>query len=210
MKTRNINLNNTPLLTNHICKYIFLEASTLAGLKKKVKEYEILLVRALTNAYKLSNLSLDKNGTYTILPDGNYQSSIYLNFSGMKKDEITNPEKTLQYVKHLTAMESKSPGVYTSKSMPRHQIRDYHKNITVPIDITSQDALMDVVSHKQRQILEQLVTDKNLIKISFFIAGKKQKIDENHTTISLKVEYDYRDILEIPVGHSDPDEQGNR
>ena len=210
MKTRNVDLENTLLLTNNICKKICLKAPSLLELKKKIKEYELLLIRCLTNAYQLSKLSLDKNGTYTILPDGNYQTSIFLNFSGIKKDEITNPEKTLQYVKHLTAMESKSPEVHISKTMPRHQIRDYHKSITVPIDITSQDALMDVVSDKQRQILEQLVTDKNLIKISFFIAGKNQKIDENHTTISLKVEYDYRDILEIPVGHSEPDEQGNR
>ena len=169
MKTRNVDLKNTPLLTNNICKYIFLEAPTLAELKKKVKEYEILLVRALTNAYKLSNLTLGKNGDYTILPDGNYQSSIYLNFSGMKKEEIINPEKTLQYVKHLTAMESKKREVHTSKAMPKQQIRDYHKSLIFPIEVKPHDILMDLISNKQRQILEQLITDNNLIKISFFV-----------------------------------------
>ena len=210
MKTRNVNLENTPLLTNNICKYIFLEAPTLSELKKKVKEYEILLVRALTNTYRLSALSLDKNGSYSILPDGNYQAAIFLNFSGTKKDTITNPERTLQYVKHLTAMESKNPGIHIEKSTHKQELRDYYKSIHVPIEMKPEDIEIEVISSKQRQILERLITDTNLIKISFYRENKKQNLDTNITTNFLRIEYHYRDVLEIPEGHSDPDEQGNR
>ena len=208
MKTRNVDLKNTPLLTNNICKYIHLEAPSLSELKKKVKEYEIILVRALTSAYKLSNLSLDKNGDYTILPDGNYQSSIFLHFSGMKKEEITNPEKTLQYIKHLTAMETRSPEIHALRPMHKPQTKDYHRSIIVPIEIKPEELEIEAISRKQRQILEQLITDINLIKIDFFRV-KKQNLN-NNTTFSLKVEYDYREVLELPEGHSNPDEQGNR
>lgn len=210
MKTRNVDLNNTPLLTNNVCKYIYLEAPSLPELKKKVKQYEILLVRALTNAYKLAELSLDKNGTYTILPDGNYQSSIFLNFSGMKKVEITNPERTLQYIKHLTAMESKKPEVDTHKPKIKQKITNYHKTITIPIEIKPGDIEVDVISSKQRQILEKLIEDTNLIKISFFRANKQQNPNTNITTVSLKVTYNYIDVIETPRTHFNSDALENR
>ena len=206
MKTRNVNLTNTPLLTNNICKYIYLEAPTLLELKKKVKEYEVLLTRALTNAYRLSNLSLDKNGQFTILDDGNYQASIFLNFSGRKKDEITNPEKTLEYIKHLTAMESKNPGVYIHKTIPKIKTKDYHKIVIIPVELKPEETEIEAISKKQRQILERLITDTNLIKISFFV----NKNSNGNTKLSLKVEYDSREILEFPEGHSDLNDAGNR
>lgn len=210
MKTRNVDLKNTPLLTNNICKYIYLEAPSLPELKKKVKEYEVLLIRALTNAYKLSNLSLDKNGTYTILPDGNYQSSIFLNFSGIKKEETTNPEKTLQYIKHLTALESKHSEVHTSKSLPKQQIKNHHKSVVIPIEIKPEDTVIDVICNKQRQLLEQLITDTNLTKVSFFTGKKCKDCNTNKTKISIRVEYDYIEILQKTEGHSDPEEPENR
>lgn len=202
MKKRNINLENTPLLTNNICKCITLEAPTLSEIKKKVKEYEMLLVRVLTNAYKLSSLSMDNDETYALLPNGNYETSIYLNFSGIKKEEVSNPEKTLQYVKHLTTMESKKQNITTQKEIHVQQNKDHHTSIIIPIEIKTEDTISDVISNKQRQLLEQLITDTNLIKVSFFIESKKRNPDTNCTTISLKVDYDYREILEIAEEHS--------
>lgn len=209
MKTRNVDLENTPLLTNNICKYIYLEAPSLPELKKKVKEYEIVLVRAITNTYKILNLSLEKNGDYSILPDGNYQSSIFLHFSGKKKEENTNPEKTLQYIKYLTGMESRKADASARKIITKKQKKDYHRSIIVPIEINPEELEIEVVSRKQGQILEKLITDTNLIKVSFCRVNKKHDPNTNTTTISLKVEYDYREILEISRGYSDPGEQGN-
>lgn len=210
MKTRNVDLTNTPLLTNHIYKYILLEAPTLPELKKKVKEYELILVRALTNAYKLSNLSLDKNGSYTILPDGNYQSSIFLNFSGIKKEEITNPEKTLQYIKHLTALESKHSGKQSVAILPSSQKRESHKSITIPIEIKPDDTEIDVISTKQKQLLEHLISETNLVKISFFIVDRNKNADTNKKIIYLKAEYNCMEVIQKQDEHSDPEEPENR
>lgn len=196
MEIKNVDLNSTPLLTNNICKYIFLEAHSLIELEKKIKEYELLLIRALTNTYKLSNLSLDKNRAYTVLPNGIYQSSIFLNFSGIKKAEATNPEETLQCIERLTEMEykkSKEKG-----ESPKTKCKEkFHQNyIVLPLEIKEGESEVDIISEKQRQILERLVTDNDLTKVEFLMVTKKRNFETKTTTISLKIRYDYREIVE--------------
>jgi len=210
MKTRNINLEKTPLLTNNIFKCVNIEAPTLPELKKKIKEYQILLARALTNSYQLTNLSLQYNGNYYILPDGTYRSSIYLNFSGKKMEQITNPEKTLQYIKRLTAMESKKTDIKIPLKIKKQETKKHHKSIIVPIQIKPEEQENEVVSRKQRQIIEQIITDTNLIKITFFKFDKQQNTNTNLITVSLKVDYEYIEVLEIPVKKSTPDELESR
>lgn len=210
MKTRNVNLENTPLLINNISRKICLKAPSLMELKKKIKEYEILLARCLTNAYRLSNLSLDKNHRYTILPDGNYQASIFLNFSGKKKEEISNPERTLQYIKHLTGMESKANGENGEYLNTKQQIRDHHNVVIMPVEVKEGDSEINSISEKQRQILEKLITDIDLVKVDFLMTMRKRDVEAKTTTISLKVEYDYREIVEIPREQSDQDNLESR
>lgn len=210
MKTRNVDLKNTPLLVNNICKKICLKAPSLLELKKKVKEYELLLVRCLTNAYQLSKLSLDKKYVYTLLSDGNYQATMFLNFSGIKKEEISNPEKTLQYIKHLTAMESKGNDSNGECPRSKHKINNYHNKVFLPVEVKNGASETNVIADKQRQILEKLVTENDLLRVDFLTAMRRKNFETDSTTISLKVEYDYREIIEMPAGHSDPDEQGNR
>ena len=210
MKTRNVDLKNTPLLSNHICKNICLKAPSIQELKKKVKEYEILLVRSLTNAYQLTSISLDRNGEYTLLEDGNYQTSMFFNFSGIKKDLITNPEKTLQYIKHLTAMESKPKNENAMFLRTKQKVRSYHKTVSIPIEFNHEEVEADVISAKQRDILEKLVLDTNLINATFTSASKIRGTDGKIKSISLKMDYDAKEFIEIPEEHSIQDDEENR
>lgn len=189
MKTRNVDLNNTPLLTNNICKRIFLEAPTEVELIKKVKEYERLLARVLTNKYKLRYLMLDNNGQYEVLPDGNYQASMLLNFSGCEKDEIVNPEKTLQIVKHLTALESKKHEVQAiiPKPLNRKAMKSHIETKTIPIEVKEGISVDEAISAKQKQLLEKLVGKVNLKRISFLI--------HKTPTISIETTYEYEEEI---------------
>lgn len=199
MKTRNVNLNNSPLLTNNIFKHIFLEAPTEKELIKKVKEYEVLLTRVITNKYRLTNLSLDNNGKYELLPDGNYQASMILNFSGIEKGEITNPERTLQIVKHLTALESKKNDVQAIILKPLHKkvMRTHMKSIAIPIDVKSGVAIDETISTKQAQLLEQLINKVNLKKVSFSI--------KKTPTVIVETTYEYDEEIEKPKGQNELD-----
>lgn len=189
MKTRNVNLDNTPLLINNICKYIILEAPTKAELIKKVKEYEILLAKALTNKYKLTHLLLDNNGQYNLLSNGNYKASILLNFSGFAKSEITNPEKTLQIVKHLTALESKQRGTSSvvTKQSNKKTMKSCSKSELIPVKINPGMNIDEAISAKQAQVLEQLIKKTNLKDISFFISKKP--------VTSIKIMYKYEEEI---------------
>lgn len=189
MKTRNVNLNNTPLLTNNICKRIFLEAPTEAELIKKVKEYERLLARVLTNKYNLRYLMLDNNGQYEALPDGNYQASMLLNFSGCEKSKIANPEKTLQIVKHLTSLESKKHEVQAIIPKPSNKkaMKSHIESTTIPIVVKNGISIDEAISAKQEQLIEQLVSKVNLKKISFLI--------HKTPTISVETTYEYEEEI---------------
>ena len=201
MKTRNIDLNNTPLLTNNICRYIFLEAPTESELTKKAKEYEILLARALTNKYRLTHLSLDNNGQYELLPDGNYRTAIFLNFSGFAKEKITNPERTLQIIKHLTALESKKHEINSiiSKLQNKKAMKHFVKSFTLPISVKQGATVDEAISTRQSQILEQLLSKINLTYISFYVCKKP--------TPSIEVTYKYDEAIR---GFEEQNEPENR
>ena len=209
MKAKNVTLQNTPLLINNICKHVCLKAPSLEELEKKVKRYEMLLVRCLTNAYQLSDIQLDRKNIYTILPDGYYQTSMLFSFSGKRKEEITNSKKTLEDIKKLAELESK---VEECDVLPpiRHIVKNYHKTISLPIEIKDGENELNMISNIQRQFLEDLVEDKDIIKVIFMKEKRIKKAETKTIIISLKIDYDYRDIIEIPLGHTNQDDPGDR
>lgn len=203
MKKRVIDLNNTPILANNICKYIVLDASTPEELKMKIKEYERLLVNALTNKYRLVNLSFDNSSHYSILPDGKYQTSILLNFSGVQKDEISSPEETLEIVKRLKSLESKFQRKTHVISHDTIDVALLGKHCShteeIPIDISTDIKLNDAVSSIQNQILENLITKVNVIKIAFSL-HKKPKT-------SMNVTYEYIEELSKTNKYHEPEDR---
>ena len=200
MKTRNVNLENTEILSNNICKTICLKAPTLAELEKKVKEYEMLLIKALTNKFRLLELNLYNNGKYVLLDDGNYMASMVLNFTGVKKVNITAPETTLQYIKKLTTMESKRPEILVTKPMKRPKIREHIEEIIGLIELNPEDRepdrINEIIAKQQQQLLEKIVTETNLLEIKFFITNKKQNPNTNGVTLTMNAKYLCSNIVE--------------
>lgn len=207
MKTRNVSLENSPLLTNNIVKQILLEAPTISELQKKVKEFELILVRAITNAYQLYELTLDKKPEYSILPTGSYQVALIMSFSGKKKDSVTNPEKTLQYLKHLTALESKKDKE-TNSMRPRNiKTREIDCLKTIEIDVNQRNKEDEIVSNEQRTFLEQFISNTDLSSITFSVISKSKDYNTGKIRITMQVNYKIRELQQQKAQHQEPEGQ---
>lgn len=209
MKTRNISLENTPLLTNHICKHVVLEAPTELELDKKVKQYESILIRAITNAYRLSNLTLDNKGTCHVSPTDSYKTSIFMNFEGKKLETIINPEKTLHYVKQLTGLESKKQhesNILTGTTNFKNETS--HTNELI-IEADNESEIDKKIAAKQRELLENLVERVNISQISFLTTSKHIDSKTGKIIIKITAHYKCREIKLKKEEHTGIDE-GNR
>lgn len=210
MKTRNVDLNNTSLLTNHIVKHIILEAPTVSELQKKVQEYKLILVKAITSAYRLSHLVFKNDGSFHISPTGSYQTAIIMTFDGKKKEEITKPEKTLQYVKQLMALESKKQHESNVITGSQTLTKDKTHIQTFIIEADSQKQLDEKISSKQKDLLEEIIENANLIDISFFTTAKHQDSQTGKITLTITANYTCREKTIKKTEYTDIDQSGNR
>lgn len=198
MKTRNVDLEHSSLLTNHICKHIVLEAPTIPELEKKIKHYETLLVTAITNAYRITNLKLDYDGTYNFSPNQNYQVGIFFNFNGKRKDAITHPEATLHHLKQLASLTSKkhqtshiiSPSTVVSKKASH---KTSHID-TILVEANSEAEIDETISNKQRDFIRRLISTTNLTDISF--SSKFINRDSSTGKIRITISVQYK-VIEI-------------
>lgn len=210
MKTRNVKLENSTLLTNHICKHVVLEAPTALELEKKIKNYKLTLTKAITNAYRISSLTLQNDCSYHISPTGNYQVRLFINFEGKKKAEIANPEKTLQYLKQLTSLTSKKhQEAHLIKNPNTTRIKALH-NETMIIEVEHEDQTDEVISIKQKELFERLVTTTDLTSISFFTKFKGKDPETGKIIMSISVQYKCMEKPNKDVPQSPPEEPGNR
>ena len=193
MKTRNIDIEHNPLLINHICKHIILEAPTIAELQKKIKEYELILAKALTNVFRLSHLSLETDGSFRVSPNGSYQTSIVMTFSGKKKLEVSNPEKTLYYVKQLAALESKKQHESNIiKSFRKLEEKSIHSE-AFTIEGKDESELEQKISQKQRTMIENLIERTILTQISFLPTEKNKDSKTGKISITITANYTSRE-----------------
>lgn len=210
MKKRNIDLEHSPILTNHICKHIVLEAPTVSELEEKIKNYELILARAITNAYKVSSLTLQDNGLYHISPTGSYQAGLFMNFDGKKKEKITNPEYTLKCLKQLASLVSKNQQIAHNIKHSNIPTKEASHTDTLVIDADSEFEMDDAIANKQRELLEQLISTTTLTGISFIPKSKYKDPNTGKITMTLGVNYTCREIQRKKVEHTDPEEPGNR
>lgn len=194
MKKRNVGLEHNSLLTNHICKYIVLEAPTVAELEKKIKNYKALLIEIVTNAYRITNLTLDQDSSYNTSSNQNYQVGILFNFDGKRKDTIMNPVATVHHLKQLAALESK---------------KHHTSHIARPLDLTSREIthidafeievenekeIDDAISNKQREYMEHLISTSNLTNIAFYPKSKNKNLNTGKIKIEMSIHYKVKEI----------------
>lgn len=186
---KNTDLETSSLLTNHICKYIVIEAPTISELEKKIKNYKILLVTAITNAYRIINLKLNYDGSYKISNNQNYQVGIFFNFDGKRKDAITHPEETLQNLKQLELLESKNHQMPHITSPSRVVSQEVSHADAILVEANSEAEIDEAISNKQRDVIGHLISTTNLTDISFH--SKSRNIDSTTGKITITMFFHY-------------------
>ena len=189
MKSRSVDLEHSSLLTNHICKYIILEASTIPELEKKIKHYETLLVTTITNAYRITNLKLHYDGTYNFSPNQNYQVGIFFNFDGKRKDAVTNPEATLSHLKHLASLEPKKHQISHIISPSTVVLKEASHTDNILVEASCEATIDEAISQKQKEFIENLILTTNLTEISFYPKSRNKDVRTGKIIITMSVHY---------------------
>lgn len=193
MKTRNTDLDQSSLLTNHICKHIVLEAPTIPELEKKIKNYKTLLVSTITNVYRITNLTLDYDGSYNASPNHNYQVGIFFNFDGKRKEKVAHPDATLHHLKQLVALESKKQKTSHIVSPSTSISREISHVDTLVVEANSETDLDDAISNKQREFIAHLISIINLTNISFVPKSKSKDNSTGKIIYTISVRYKARE-----------------
>ena len=208
MKVKNASSNN--VLKNNIVKHIILEASTADELEKKIKKYETILVRALTNLYQISDLTLSRNNFYHMTPNGSYQVVIEFHFFGFNRQRIPSPQQTVRDLEQLTMLESgkkhESPRVISAHLLPSK----YAEEKEIKFETNSLDALEEAICSRQRQQIEDLVSKSNLEYISFLPPYKQRNSKTGKINIAMKCHYQTRISNKNLTGNSSHDEPGEK
>ena len=208
MKKKNAEYNN--MLVNNIHKHIVLEAPTADELEKKLKKYETILVKALTNLYEIHELTLGRDGFYHVTDNGSYQLALHFHFSGIHRKTIPYPQQTIKDLEQLTMLESKkhheSPHVISAHLV---QARDLKAN-EVTFEIDSLDKLEEAVCSRQRQAIEHLLDETRLENISFLPVHREENPDTGKIKASMKYYYQTRNLTKNPDEHSVPEEPEDR
>lgn len=208
MKVKNASSNT--VLKNNIVKHILLEAPTAAELEKKIKKYETVLARALTNLYRISQLSLSRDSFYHMTPNGSYQAVISFHFFGINRKHIPFPQQTVRDLEQLTILESgkthESAIVVSAHLLPAKDA----KTAELKFEIDSLDKLEEAICSRQRQTMEDLISKTNLEKISFSFPSKQ--IDPKTGKVSISMQYQYQTrclnkSLTGNSGHGEPEEK---
>lgn len=208
MKKKNAEYNN--ILINNIYKHIVLEAPTAEELEKKVKKYETILVRAITNLYQIHELTLGRDGFYHVTDNGSYQLALHFHFSGINRKNIPYPQQTIKDLEQLTMLESKkhheSPSVISAHLV---QARDLKSN-EISFETDSLDKLEEAICSKQKQAIEHLLNETRLENISFFPAHREENPDTGKIKVSMKYYYQTRNLSKNLNGHATPEDSGER
>ena len=207
MKVKNASSNS--VLKNNIVKHIVLEAPTADELEKKLKKYETILVRALTNLYQISDLTLSRNNFYHMTPNGSYQAVVEFHFFGFNRRHIPSPQQTVRDLEQLTMLESgkkESPRVITAHLSPSKDANE--KEITFETD--SLDALEDAICSRQRQEIEALIGKTSLEHIDFLHIHKEKNPETGKIKVSIKCRYQSRALNKSLTGNSAHDDPGEK
>ena len=157
------------LIANHIVKHIVLEAPTIPELEKKVKTFKTLLISAITNSYKITELSLGQGVSYYYsCDDKSYQTSIFFTFAGKRKDMDSIPEESLKCLREMNGLIAKEKTVPQIID-PSLMLKEILKADTFTIEADSTAEIDETIFHKQREFMLDLISNINLTNISFFI-----------------------------------------
>lgn len=204
MKIKKANSNN--ILKNNIVKHVVLEAPTIEELERKLKKYEAILAKALTNLYQVSELNLNRDVFYHVTQNGSYQVAINFHFWGLKRNNIFDPQQTVKDLEQLTVLESGKK----HESLPvisSHFSSTKSTNCNeITFEIDSLDKLEDAVCSRQRQIMEDLIKSTYLEEIFFLHPHKKETPETGKINVFMKYHYKTRTLGKKLDEHSNHDE----
>lgn len=210
MKVKNSSSNN--ILKNNIVKHIVLEAPTVDELEKKIKKYETILVRALTNLYQISELRLKRDNFYHMTPNGSYQAVVDFHFFGFNRQHIPSPQQTVRDLEQLTILESgkknESPRVISAHFLPAKDART--NEIKFGVDSLDKDKLEEAICSRQRQEIENLMSKANFEHIEFLPIVKDKDPKTGKINISIRYHYQSRIPNKNLTGNSAHDEPGGK
>lgn len=190
MKIKKANSNH--ILSNNIVKHIVLEAPTAEELEKKIKKYESILARSLTNLYQISELNLNRDVFYHLTPNGSYQVAINFHFWGVKRNNVLEPHQTIKDLEQLTVLESKKRHEFLP-AISSHLSSTKNTNCNeITFEIDSLDKLEEAVCSRQRQIIEELIQHTHLDEIFFLHPHKKENPETGKIDVFMKYHYKSR------------------
>lgn len=189
MKTRNIDLDNN--LQSNLFRHIILTAPTIAELEKKIKAYEMLFTKIVTDTYNIQELSMQREPYYHVTPNKSYQIGLDIHFYGPKKENTMSEEHIKKYLKELVGMET--PHDKLSPNIKGYGLASW-KNVestTLIFEINDRDKMENTVADRKRQILEELIIKRNLTNAKFSTIYKVVDPKTGKINVSMLVQYEY-------------------